>query len=508
MRETQASALWDSLVASALVGSERQPFTLPAAEGPLAEIAEGLRSRNEPESALLHLAAAVSLYIDAGCVPAKIASPLPASDDDATPQCKPESAWFLDQILSDGQHDLVVEWLSAVNDRQKRVPEEMLPTLLAYGAAHAAVREEIVCVIGKRGLWLAAQNEDWQYAISAESEDSWHTGQKDERLAYIARLRKSDPARALELVRATWDAEPPETRAAILGAFQVGLSADDEPFLEEGLDDRRKEVRRKSAELLARLPESALCRRMTDRIRHLLQWNPGKSGFLGMGRKPQLSVELPKECDKQMARDGIEPKPRQGIGERAWWLMQIVAAVPPSSWCRVWDVSASELINAAMQSEWKAQLLEGWATAARRHHDADLATALLAVLLDPPRDCEVDIKDLMDAIPPQRLEQLIMQSMRTGHAAILLANCKHRWSHELSKVALPLTQKLMSGKAGWQPWQIGHVIVHFAGHISPSLYPDLNVCLSSVLNQDNEWGKLAHKFMSILKFRHDMLEAI
>ena len=97
------------------------------------------------------------------------------------------------------------------------------------------------------------------------------------------------------------------------------MSLDDETFLEAALDDRRKEVRGAAADLLARLPESALRRRALERALPLLKFKSNKL------RRKTIEVTLPEACDKAMQRDGVEPKPGfRGVGEKAWWLQQML----------------------------------------------------------------------------------------------------------------------------------------------------------------------------------------
>src|SRR5262249_59366693 len=109
----------------------------------------------------------------------------------------------------------------------------------------------------------------------------------------------------------------PDDGAALLGACATGLSLDDEPLLEVALDDRRKEVRIAAVELLAQLPDSAYARRMAERCTACVRVTGGR-----------VEVTPPAACDKGMRRDGISPRPPAGIGERAWWLEELVTRTP------------------------------------------------------------------------------------------------------------------------------------------------------------------------------------
>ena len=72
------------------------------------------------------------------------------------------------------------------------------------------------------------------------------------------------------------------------------------------------------------------------------------SGLVRCVRQPigsALAVTPPEECDAAMKRDGIDPKPPAGIGERAWWLDQIVSAAPLDTWSAL-DGSPADLVAA------------------------------------------------------------------------------------------------------------------------------------------------------------------
>jgi hypothetical protein len=149
-----------------------------------------------------------------------------------------------------------------------------------------------------------------------------------------------------------------------VAALAAKLNMDDEPLLESALDDRSKEVRRAAAELLTGLPESRRAQRMLARALPLLAWIPAeKPRMLGLrqGQPARLEIALPDACDQPMIRDGIEPKPpadRQDLGQKAWWLFQILRTVPPAIWSRRFNIAPAELIEAAARGEWHALLHE------------------------------------------------------------------------------------------------------------------------------------------------------
>jgi hypothetical protein len=172
-------------------------------------------------------------------------------------------------------------------------------------------------------------------------------------------LRVTDPAKAREWLTAAWKQEKAENRAEFLATFAVGLSAEDEPLLEKALDDRAASVRAIPPGLLARIPTSAFAIRMRSRADTMLTYADGK-----------LTVKPPTAIDKLWERDGIVAKsPSSAIGERAWWMLQVMACIPPAYWEQQFGATPNELITAANTNKWGNSLIEGWSEAAQLHHE-------------------------------------------------------------------------------------------------------------------------------------------
>src|SRR5262249_16629420 len=214
---------------------------------------------------------------------------------------------------------------------------------------------------------------------------------------------------------------------------EYGLSLDDESFLESALDDRRKEVRRAAADLLTRLPESALRQRTLERVRPLLTFK------LNRLRRKTIEVTLPEACDKAMQRDGVEPKPySHGVGEKAWWLQQMLGLIPPEVWTRESGWTIRELIEGAERCDWRSALIEGWSKAARVHGDAEWADALLAETYK-----QGQVEYLFQVLPPARQEAFILEllkkdpSLHTSKPArSYVATCWRQWGEALSRAVM------------------------------------------------------------------------
>ena len=494
----------DVILKTAVIGTGRQPLALPAANGALGEALAQLNG-DDREAALLSAAAVTTLYERAGRLPVTTmqTAPEPCATDDL-PRCNRSATQRLSLMLQGEHREILPEWLAAVASAGQRVSEELLPALLDEGKAHRELRAAISSVVGKRGVWLAAQNPEWDYVTGMIDESAWHTASRTARLSLLQSLRATDPTRAREMVVTTWNEDGPDERAAFISTFKIGLSLDDESFLESALDDRRREVRKAAAELLARLPASALSQRMLARVQPLLAFKRRRLG------KNTLEVTLPASCDKAMTRDGIEPKTQhQGIGEKAWWLQQMISVAPPHIWCQQFYESPAALAQAA-HGEWRNLLLTGWANAAALHRDTDWLEALLAAMIKQPAG--FNPAQLFTGLTAPQQERLLKHLMQLSGGlddltfTCLLSAGHQIWSEELSRTVINALMKLLSRNARFTHWS--YQLPVLAPHIHPSLAVKMPALLADVLGPDFDATPAIRNFLDILQFRHDLLREI
>jgi Family of unknown function (DUF5691) len=420
-----AATAWDELVAAALMGTERRPWTGALVAGLL----DGVVGT---EADLLSVASAVWAYREAGREAPPGPSPhrLP-SPADHRPPLPPGAVRSLAAILEDRRFTpLLGEWLSLAARHGGRLPPELVPALLYAG--RPTDRDALLLVIGPLASWLAAHNPDWSWANDSDSHHSnrasllevdnieemvhvWQ-GPDGERIEAFAALRSSNPDMARQLAERTWAAEPSATRAALVGAFAIGLSMEDEPFLEVRLDDRRRDVRQAAAALLTQLPDSRLAGRMRERASALVS----VEGRL----RPSLHlapVVARLATDEALLRDGVEV-PVKGRGRARpspTGLMsplgQIVAATPLDTWPAHLRRRPDELVKMAVRAE-AAELLSGWEAAAAARGDPEWARALLTgrramaprlLGLLPPAEADVIAVDLVGHSPLASLVALI-----------------------------------------------------------------------------------------------------
>lgn len=337
----------------------------------------------ERERALLLRAAGEATYTLAGHVAeAGVTLPEPAPGEHQN-VCSPTVARLVGDLLRGQRSEVLPEALRLMAAAKLRLPAELLP--MALGMRAHELRPALRPVLGERGRWLSRFNPEWIWAaeegivagLPANAETLWQEGTQPQRLAILERVRAVDSDLARTWLEAVWHEEKAEFRNEALERLEIGLSRDDEPFLEKVLDDRAPTVRARAAALLAALPDAALAERVRKRLNTLMRYTPAApAGRLrGLLRTVMatpdatgtLSVTLPEAFDKTWQRDGIVEKPPARLGQRSWWLSQMLALVPPSYWEEHFGASPAALIAAASADDAGLTVLEGWSRAAIRH---------------------------------------------------------------------------------------------------------------------------------------------
>ncbi len=509
--------LQQTLLKIALLGTERQsqPPQGNAALQPYLDqlYPDGqIPSDSGREAAFLGTAALVSQYQAAGSLPVTFTGELPAPDDKPDLPLIPAAAeMHLRRMLADNNlRPLLDGWLEQVAGKRLRVPVSFIPALMEQARQSRAIRPAISAAIGQRGHWLAAQNPDWQSLLTlapdaAEQDASvWEEGNPAQRSEYLHHLRRQQPAAARELLQTVWKQEAAQVRQDFLQTLRTNLSADDEAWLESCLDDRSKGVRQLAAELLGALPDSAFSQRMQTLFNGWLDVQ-AKSGLLNkLGGKKALQISLPESWEKSWQRDGIEEKPPQGKGAKAWWLEQALSCIPPVYWTQRWQLPPSDLLELAEKSDWKSALLNGWQTALLRYPDSAWAKVWLA--RSDPRH-----SPLWQTLSPADAESTAIGLLQRNDSLELLdvlTHLPHPWGRDFSLQVL----KQLQVRTNCQQ-QYVHAVYgacrHLATHLAPDCVEGFTRLLQEPLQaEDHPFHRILTETLFTLRFRANMLAAL
>ncbi|GAA1356512.1 DUF5691 domain-containing protein [Streptomyces beijiangensis] len=463
MTTTVPMSAWEELVTSALLGTDRRP-----APGGV--------------HALLDTAALHTVRRRAGLLAAPAAPrPEPAAHD-PRPALPAPAQRRLAQLLADrsgpagtgGRRgttpdltELLPQWLTAAGLHGYRSPAALLPALLDAARSRTDLRPQALAFAGPRGLWLAGLNPEWRYALRGAAlsgggtalpppsdakavQRLWDEGLFAERVALLGSVRAADPATGRTLLAATWSTERAEDRLMFLDSLRSGLSDADEPFLEQALSDRSRNVRATAAELLSALPGSALAGRMAVRAATCVSQDRS-------GGTEGIVVEAPHECDAAMQRDGVTPVPPAGRGERSWWLGQLVEAAPLSVWPgRLGGRTPEQITGLSVSDDWGEELHAAWCRAAVRQRDAEWARALLG---GPGTESLAERAKLLATLPEDERAAWVAEFIAAhglSEAFQLLGVCAVPWAGPLGRAVVDSLE--IARDAGSYPWSFSGVM--------------------------------------------------
>lgn len=515
---------WQELVKVALLGTERQTKA-PA----LTELAQQLAqlypdakvpTDTQREAAFLSAAALIGTYYRAGLAvdeyPSELAQTQSEQTTDAQTLVNEAAINHLRQIITDNElFALLPEWLALLAQQKLCLPPLLLPQLLDIALRKKHLRAPIVKVMGKRGVWLAGLQSQWQDLLletdALETDDSqeiWELGTLAQRQAWLAQLRRLDSAKARQLLQQSWKQDAAKDRAALLQTLENALQSDDEEFLQGCLSDKSKEVRHRAAGLLCQLPGSDFGQRITQRLQNWLQFTP-KSGVMGSvtGKKGTLTVNLPEQWDKTWVNDGISEKAPSGKGQKAWWLEQTLSLVPPTHWCELWQLSAADVLNLTKKHEWEEPLRAGLFEAIVRHKDAQFAQQWLLLI-------ERDVDHLWKMLQPSQAEQVLTQlAQKSKNKKDLLSvladlnHINHAWSEAFSNQVIDFWLQVFDSRKQAVRY-MNEVFKRTAMSLHIDCMDYFNNSLKKHLDPDSPHADKLLDVLDSLRFRHQMHQAI
>ncbi len=490
--------LWPELHKVALLGTERAGERLALPAGAPAWALKAVAA--DGEGALLSLLATASLQRRAGLL-------LPAVENANAPSICAQEARAVAPLaacsrlrgLRSTEGPLLREWLETARARQVLAPPEALPGLLRLGARSRALRPALLPVLGERGRWLAQLNPEWAWA-RAEAPDeqaafeeaaaAFAEGTGEARTAAFAMLRARDAQGALQLLEAAWPRESPSDREKWIGMLRPELSAQDEPFLESALDDRAAGVCQAAAQVLVALSGSAFVARAHERASKYLRASREQGALT-------IEAELPSAWRDEWARDGLkkewpQSQPNaQAMGEKMWWLVQMISCTPPACWAAAWKAEPIEILEAAVDDE--PTLRGGLELAAVRAQDKAWIKALLLVP-GSAQAAGVPTNFLLSKLGLAEREEMLIATLRQGEAALvsgLLSVYNEPWGLELSQSVLDCMRALAgraveSGqKKNARAWNVpgGHLLLR-APRFASLMHMDALACAGHGWPQD------------------------
>lgn len=473
---------WAELTKSALLGTERMPPS-PAAPGLLGTMLEALADRGAEER-LLGSAALVWQHERAGAQAAALDSDyaIPEAPAERLEPASPRACAILAEALLAKEQSVVLYWLRCAEAARRRVPYQSLPALLNLSRGSIDLRRQLLPVLGERGGWLAERNSEWKALKGGELQDAsaWETGSNEARLKFLQELRARDPAQAREQLQKVWKQEKAKQRSEFLAVLELGLSAEDEPFLEACLDDRSEEVRSRALHLLNAIPTSAFMHRMNERAKGLMSL--GESGSV---RKLQFVPAVP--VDAALLRDGLPPPaknvPAEDPAYRRSTVSYILSRVAPSTFAAQLGVTLSEFI--ALARDASAERFAWMVEASFRTKSMDFIRAWFLSLNS--KDFDVEFIQRAPSLDPATRESILRDYLRGDwgrvHSMSNYLDLVPELPSDLQATFYPAVLERSARKwsqAKLPEWREDYLLTRLASSMPASLYPESLEILAGV----------------------------
>lgn len=507
--------IWDEIVKVALIGTDRTNLSKPIQEA-LAQ--QGIDLTKDATKILLDAAAIYSQLHKSGSLPRNWTKPLPekAPSQSGIP-CSKKSRAHLKLILKGEYLEILPEFIHHLTINQQLLPVDLLPSLFDRSKNNTELWQILQHAISERGYWLIQQNPEWQQLAFDPSTVDWETSLRDERIKLLQHLRQHDPAKAREYIQSTWEQDDLKSRERFVNTLTTNASKYDEEFLEECLNNRRKEIRKAAAAVLTHIPDSKRTDRIFTRLVNHMHYTSKKGS-----KKEKLKVQLPDELSPEMIRDGIDPASRwfKG-GVKASRLGQMIAIIPPKRWEQQFNKTTAETLKLFVKTEWAELFLQAVTEASILHKDMEWAEAILLFWLDnfsKARWQYFNPIQLFANINEQVFNKVALIHIKQKNALIdeesplslLLRNVNLPWQDLLSKTFIQAMQKWIAGETShyWSGWHLRPILKKAATYTNPQLFDQLVKGWSSHSYAWNSWEKEVERFLSVLKFRKDMIEEL
>lgn len=454
----------DDLVKIALLGTSKAPASnLTFGEHPADPLVDQLASDDREHQFLLRLGARAVCDQCGQIARRDIPAVPPAPAETARVIDSPALVELLQTVMETRAPELLADFLNEVARHQLLLPAVLLPNLLEI--RHVKVRDVLPLVVGERGRWLSQFRDEWRWAgrgdVAGDEkieglQKEWEEGDSEQRLLALRATRHLQPELARTWIAAAIAKEKADVRAALLEVLRIGLSAEDQTFLEERLDDQSEKVRALVAELLSQLPGSSLAQRMLERADALLQTE--SAGFLR--RKQKIVCTPPEEIDKTWERDGISKKPPTGLGKKSFWVRRVLLHVPPVHWTQRFESDPAALIDQVGADPFAENVIGGWTDAAINFAATDAEsrawlTALAAYWLSGPRQISGKGRDLnssqlsrlLEALSPSDAETAVLHFLEEspielqGDESILLDRLHRPWGATFSSGMISMLKR-------------------------------------------------------------------
>lgn len=491
---------WQQIVNNASLGSSKAPLQSEQLPSYLQDQVQRIAAV-DPEEEFLFVSSLANQYRIGGRVPFTIETETIApAEAELQPYVSTKAAATFKSILSEDLPSLIFLWLKLCHGKSLVVEPEILPALLDLGSKRKELRIIIKSVIGKRGEWLITFNPEWSFYIAKPDGDgAWETGTPDMRKDILRELRMTDPMRAIDFLKSTWDTEGANEKATFLDLLRINLSENDLPWL-QSLKEKGQKVNSLLQDLLKSIPGSYLVESYWSILREHSRIKTGKA-LLGMINKTTLEIDDDLQVSDVLFKSGIEKlSSNKNVTDHQHIASQLIAAVPPSYWNKYLNESTKTIIELFQKEKHTSYYIHALAQASIRFHDVQWIHDMLNFAKPDLFDSIAPL--LIKSLPPSQRNDFALRFIERNPQEIIAVMCEQdeEWSHALAKEILNFTSNevYLYNKSFYRP---ASALIPF------SIIPELDSLGPKEEVKKPYWHNQAEELKRILELKKQIIQS-
>lgn len=380
----------NEILKAALLGTDK--FT-PQASASLHETGARIMAQpTDKEDRFIKIAITTLLYEEAGRKPALIEGSVTECPAENHPYINDKLSGKIKTCLSTKDDVFFHYCIYLVHVRNQLLTPDLVPMVLNKALDNKKIAQSLVNVCGEKGKWLCKLNLNWRSLLDEGEDDNvWETGSFESRRIFLADIRKADPARAIELLKGTFDKESAANRASFSEVLHHNLSLSDEPFLQKLLQDKSQKVKETATSLLQKLQGSAINTRYLNYLLNVMLVKEER--YLLVTKRKVITIREDLLPGDDIFSTGIDKvSSNKDVPDHVYVIGQILRFIDPAILAAQLNTTEEELITLLLQQKDAEQLLPYLADAAGKFRNRVWAMHLL-------NKKETSYIILLDALP-------------------------------------------------------------------------------------------------------------
>ncbi len=441
---------------------------------------------------------------------------IPPKSEDKEVFSAPKSIPYLYKIIDGTYADILPEFLLLLKKHSQNFPSELLPELLEQALLQPELRHSLEDCLGERGKWLANQNSQWQQFLPNTDLENWDFGSYDERYHIFNFLLKNNRHQeAIELLSKSWNEEGLKQKIQFLKILDKYIHIEHLSFVENLLNEKRKDLRQIAVKLLVQIDSSSLCKNIKQQLKDIFSI---KKAIIG---KDKLNIKYPEVWNEDLFKIAIAPNISwQKSGIKAGRIGQMIALTNPNFWTYHLNKSSDEIIELFNKKEEKEWLLQALVESTKLFKNKEFSLSLLKSKINYSNDefwKSINISPLINNIENENFNAILLKGIKTKNELLeensiithLLKNGKQKWSLPLTEQLIAHLQKHLfsSNTYYWNAWHYKSILKEMAYQAPIEAYNILYKIWEEPFAIGSSWEKEVGNTLSILHFRKKMTES-